>query len=155
MPYKIYAAEIERLGPPGIVITTSYKDHTGYPVAESIFLAPGVEKPISFVKIGFPVKEFDESAVSLDDEFMFEKALMEGRQALAAYIEAHYKDSPDRLPPEGPMILESDIKLLIHTWTSDHGQAFEHVYRNTRELGLREELIKICHLPVLQKQMVS
>ncbi|WP_323847443.1 hypothetical protein [Microbulbifer magnicolonia] len=151
MPYKIYAAEIKRVGQPGIIITTAYKNAGGYPRAESFFIVPQQDAHNKFNKLTFDVQSFESSPVTLDEEFMLKEALNQAQIDLALFIETYYEKCPQLIPPNVPNTTESNINLLVHTWVRGAGDSLKDVYQKTEYEPLREALRPIIPLPTMER----
>src|SRR5580700_6887930 len=98
MPFKIYMAEITRLGEPAIIIVTAFRNAGGYPRAESFVILPRDARVIA-QHYSFDVKSFAEPPIALDDDFMFETALAQAKHQFEQVLDKRYSSSQWLRPP--------------------------------------------------------
>lgn len=152
MSYKIYAAEVQRLGPPAVIITTAFENAGGYHRAECFLVVPGESSLISAIQLKFPVKSFEGTPVTLDQEFMHEEALNQAKIDLCSYLENRYKESPELIPPGAPNVTESSLGLLMHTWVRGNGQALTEILGRTEVESLRDAIHPILNAPQISRE---
>jgi hypothetical protein len=146
MPFKIFAAEVSRLGPVGIIITTVFRNAGGYPRAESFLVLPG--KPPISKRCSFDFKSFADPTVELNDDFLFEEALGQAKIDLQAALEEQYHNNPQHKPLG--TVTESNLNLLVHTRVRGDGVGLDGVSDLTECDELRSNLDPILRLPVVK-----
>lgn len=149
MTYKIYAVEIDKFGPPALLITAAIKNYNGSPMAESILVIPGDDDKFTLSRVGFSSPQIPSSPIEIDEEFMLEEALYQAKASVASYINARFDKSPHLIPADGPKLEETSSKFLVQTWTRNHGQAFFDIAARTRNTELSDLLYKVIDYPAI------
>jgi len=151
MAHRIYAAEIQRLGPVGVIVTTAYFNAGGYARAEFFVLIPGEEALRAKDRLSFDVKSFHDSPIELNEDFMLDEALLQAKVCLSTYLEERYANTPHLIPPSSPPTLERDLNLLVHMWVRGDSTLIQEMYRTTEYEPLQDALRPIQGLPSIRR----
>lgn len=143
MTFKVYAAEIERFGPPGVIITSAYQNRKGETHAESAVIFPEEQSLISFYQLEFDRTSFENSPIAKKEEFMHSQVLYHAKTNLDSCVRSRYGEDFQSIFPGGLKLKESDIRLLDHCWNRPQKYAFEDLKNQTECDQLKNELTRI------------
>ena len=150
--FKVYAAEVARMGDVAVIITTAYTNPGGYPRAEYFLIIPDEKCSVYANLFSFDVKSFEDSPIKLNEELMLDEALNQARIDLRLHLAKLSDPRGIVLSHKAPEVLEDNRNLLVHLWIRGQcAQRLVDVAKKTDFEPLRGFLKLIVNLPTIQK----
>ncbi len=147
--HMLYKVRITPFGPPAVVITTAFKNPGGYYKGESFSIFPEPHPGRVFTGIGFRQKTFEDSPITLTEEFMLDEALEQAKIDLTSYIQERYCGKEFPLLTGDLRFEPVNAQFLVHLHIRGAGEFLWDVENKTNCDDLKKAIGSVFNTPKL------
>lgn len=139
--FKVFDAEVLPFGEVAVIVTTAWFNAGGYPKAEAFLILPDEKHTVVANKLAFDAKTFEDSPLTLDENYMLDEALNQALIDLRLYIADFAQRKQIQLPFSTPPVVPHNWNHLAYLWArGKHAEALKTIKDKTEVIDLAEKI---------------